>query len=274
MVNFRGWQQRSGTEIPARQASKVMCQIMSRLSLFIILLTISSHGLTQTTKDMDITKQLNLVYSDTVNGKIFLGNYEPTGAISCNDSSYLISTIFSIDFPEQRDTTYLRSDFSKYYERYKLYAAKAHVSSGSVLKLDKDLNKIWEVTFKDKRVTHIIPYDTSSFIIAGERVDLKVIWIAKLNTKNGEIIWLNEFKVGHSLSTCGLTIANGKCYILGETERIILLKIKKYYGRTRVELFKETEFKSNLILLCVSENGNLNWKKKIDPKKKLQLFRV
>ena len=249
-----------------------MCQIMSRLSLFIILLTISFHGLTQPSKDMEITKQVNLVYSDTVNGKIYLGNYEPTGAISCNDSSYLISTIFSIDFPEQRDTTYLRSDFSKYYERYKLFAAKAHVSSGSVLKLDKDLNKIWEVTFKDKRVTHIIPYETSSFIIAGERVDLNVIWIAKLNSKTGEIIWLKEFKAGHSLSTCGLTIANGNFYLLGETERIIPFKIKKYYGRTRVEFFKETEMKSNLIVLCVSENGNLNWKKKIDPKKNYNYF--
>ncbi len=245
---------------------------MSRLSLFILLLTSCSHGLTQPNKDMDITKQVNLVYSDTVNAKIYLGNYEPTGAISCNDSSYLISTIFSIDFPEQRDTTNLSGDFSKYYERYKLFAAKAHVSSGSVLKLDKDLNRIWEVTFKDKRVTHIISFDTSSFIIAGERVDLNVIWIAKLNSKNGGIIWIKEFKAGHSLSTCGLTFANGKFYILGETERIVPLKIKKYYGRTRVEFFKETEMKSNLILLCVSENGNLNWKKKIDPKKNYNYF--
>jgi hypothetical protein len=245
---------------------------MGKLSLIIILLTISSKGLTQPNKDIDIIKQLNLVYSDTVNGKPYWGNYEPTGAILCNDSSYLISTIFSIGFAEQYDTTFLRTDFAKYYERSKLYSAKAHISSGSVLKLNKDLNKTWEVIFKDKRVTHIIPFDTSSFIIAGERVDLNMIWIAKLNSSNGNIIWLKEFKAGFSLSTSGLTFVNGKLYILGETERIVPLKIKKYYGRTRIELFKESQMKSNLILLCVSKDGNLNWKRKIDPKKNYNFF--
>ncbi|QEC67251.1 hypothetical protein FRZ67_08065 [Panacibacter ginsenosidivorans] len=245
---------------------------MTRPFLLIAILLISTHVFSQTIQDLQITKELNLVYSDTVNGKTYLGNYEPTGAISCNDSSYIISTIFSIDFPEQYDTTYLRTDFAKYYERSKLYSAKAHVSSGSVLKLNKDFNKIWEVTFKDKRVTHIISFDSSSFIIAGERIDLNVIWIAKINSNNANIIWMKEFKVGRSLSTCGLTYANGNFYILGETERIIPLKIQKDYGRTRIELFKESDMQSSLILLCVSKNGSLNWKKKIDPKRNYNYF--
>ncbi|MGO8055965.1 hypothetical protein, partial [Rhizobium leguminosarum] len=87
---------------------------------------------------------------------------------------------------------------------------------------------------------------------------LSVIWIAKLNSENGSIIWLSEFKVGHRLSTSGLSYANGSFYVLGETNRIIPLRFKKYHGKTKLEIFKESEGESRLLLLSVSANGNLN----------------
>lgn len=226
----------------------------------------------QEEKTTDTVKELNLFYTDTINNNVYFGDYEPTGIINTSDNSYLISTILSISFPEQYDTTYLRTDFKKYLERSNLYSSKAHVSSGSILKLDSYLNKQWEIIFKDKRVTHIENFDSNSFIIAGERVDQKKLWVAKLRTSDGSTIWLKEYNVGYNLSTSEICIKNDTVYVLGETERLIPIRIEKYYGKRRIKLFKFSDMQSNLVLLSITKNGDLIRKTKIDPKKKYTNF--
>lgn len=240
--------------------------------LVIIFIFSFNLSFSQEDKSTDIVKDLNLFYTDTINNNVYFGNYEPTGIIKTGDNSYIISTILSISFPEQYDTTYLRTDFKKYLERSNLYSSKAHISSGSILKLDGYLNKQWELIFKDKRITHIENFDSNSFIVAGERVDQKKLWVAKLRISDGSTIWFKEYNVGYNLSTSEIYINNNIIYVLGETERLIPIRIQKYYGKRRIELLKVSEMQSNLVLLSISKNGELIRKRKIDPKKKYTNF--
>ncbi|HET6558605.1 MAG TPA: hypothetical protein VFG54_14900 [Prolixibacteraceae bacterium] len=244
------------------------------MNKFLVVIFTFSFNLSfsQVNKSIEIFKELNLFYTDTINNNVYFGDYKPTGIIKTSDNSYLISTILSISFPELYETTYLRADYKKYFERWNLYYSKVHVSSGSILKLDRNLNKQWELIYKDKRITHIENLDSNSFIIAGERVDQKKLWVAKLRTSDGSTIWFKEYNVGYGLSTTEMSINNDTIYLLGETEILIPFRIQKQYGKRRIELFKVADLQSNLILLSISKNGNLIRKSKIDPKNKYTKF--
>ncbi|HUZ61435.1 MAG TPA: hypothetical protein VMU83_21850 [Hanamia sp.] len=170
------------------------------------------------------------------------------------------------------DTALIISDSEKDYKRYQLYYSKENISSGSIFKLDKDFNKAWEVKFKGKRVTHILLFDSSSFIVAGERIDMKVIWVARMRMSDGALIWMKECKAGRKLETSGATIANGNIYVLGAKERVIPLRIKTQYGRLRVLFFRTKDMRANLLVLCVSGKGRLRWKRNLETEKQLNFF--
>ena len=120
---------------------------------------------------------------------------------------------------------------------------------------------------KDRRVTHIENFDSNSFIIAGERVDQKKIWVAQLRTADGSILWLKEYKIGHKHSTYDLCIQNNIIYVLGEMRRLVPISIEKNYKKRRIVFFQKLSLRS-LVLLSISKNGDLIRKSNIDPKKK------
>lgn len=218
---------------------------MNRL-LFIFSLFSFKLLFSQENKSIEIIKELNISYTDTIYNNVYFGNYEPTGIIKTNDSSYLISTILSIFFPH--DTTYRSSDFNKYVELLNLQNSKEHISSGSILKLNKNLEKQWEIILKDRRVTHIENFDSNSFIIAGERVDQKKIWVAQLRTADGSILWLKEYKIGHKHSTYDLCIQNNIIYVLGEMRRLVPISIEKNYKKRRIVFFQKLSLRSLVLL--------------------------
>ena len=239
---------------------------MPKLLLHFGLLGTTMIAGAQPSKSVDIIKEITFLYTDTIQGKPYIGSYEPTGMIRTTDSCYLISTIFSIDFPEELDTTYLSTDFKRYLANKEPFRGRGHVSSCSVIKLKRDLTKEWEIIFKDKRVTHIVPCDNTSFIIAGERIDMEKNWVASVSI-DGNILWQNEYKQGPRLVTEGLSYFNDNIYVLGGAQRTVFIKIEKNYGRRKIRLFKQSNYENSPVLFCISKTGKLEWKRKIDPQK-------
>jgi len=243
-----------------------------KIIVLLFLLTWVFSAYAQSDNKAKVIIDTNYLYTDTIKNKVYYGDYRSTGLLKTSDSCYIISTELRNYFPELTDTTYLRTDFKKYMEIQNLYSPHWHISSGSVFKLNRQGKKQWEFIFKEKRVKCIKKYDGVSFIAAGDRADLKKIWVARISSKDGKILWFKEFSAGYEPSLYGLSVAitsDSNIVILVQSRRIVPVALTKYYGKTRVTFFKKKDdFEQFLFLLNISGRGTLNWKKKIDFKKK------
>ncbi len=145
-----------------------------------------------------VNEEYNFFYSDSVDNIVSIGDYEPTGFVRLNSGSIIVSTIFSIEFPKQSQKSYTLSkeELHQFVEQENKMDEKSHISSGSVFKLNSTFQKEWEIIFKDKRVEAIKKLPNQTLIIAGERIDMKKIWMAQIDT-TGKIIWQKEYKLKH-----------------------------------------------------------------------------
>jgi hypothetical protein len=218
-----------------------------------------------------LIQEINFFYQDTAINEFAYGDYKPTSVIGLNNGSLLISTIFSISFPNQYKTP---SDYnSEYFERQNVYAEKSHVSSGSIFKLSKDFEKEWETVFKDKRLNKINLLKDSTIIAVGEKVEMNKFWVALLDL-NGKIIWEKEFrnKMETYVSDAVLDSLDN-LYILLESERLIPIQKKLYeFGVKRIEFFKTAEMDADLYLTKISRKGKRLWTKTLDKRKNFNVF--
>ena len=215
-------------------------------------------------------EESNFFYQDSANGEDALGDYEPTDLIELNDGSLLVSTEFSISFPSQYKTP--EKYDSIYFERSKVYQEKSHVSSGSVFKLNKELKKEWEIVFKERRVNSIHYSHDNRILIVGEEVQMKHFWISEINAK-GEILWTKFYKHRNQVSIANTFLdKNNELYILIEAEKMIPIRIRSYYGRKRIEFFKNTDMVPDIALMKISIDGKKRWTKTIDNRRKTGKF--
>jgi hypothetical protein len=232
-----------------------------KIFTFLAFLTLCYSAYAQTNK-VAVVKDTNYYYRDTVDKKAYIGSYEPTGLVQTPNNSLIISNKLEIDFPEMYDTSKPNMEYKKFLE----YEAHLHISSGSIFKLNNQYKKDWEIILKNKRVIRISPYDSTSFIAAGENINMRKIWAARINIIDGKILWMKEFAVRHQSTISELGIANNKdIIILNTNKRIIPISIRKQYYKTRLLLFKKaTDFEHILSLSSLSGNGELNWTKTVD----------
>lgn len=214
--------------------------------------------------------EYNFFYSDTANGEFTFGDYEPKDIIQLNDGSYLIGTELSISFPSQYKTT--ENYDSTYFAKSKIFRQKSHTSSGTVFKLNSSFEIEWETIFKGQRVEKIFKTSDDRILIAGEDVSMKFVWLAELN-KKGNILWEKHFKYKNKVRIADARIdENNEIYLLLESSHIIPIQVRKYYGKRRIHLFKDSEINSHLALLKVSFDGNKKWLKPIDNRRKYNKF--
>ena len=244
-----------------------------KILIFCIITGVSCFGQIRTNDSLTI-QEFNFFYKDSIDNIVSFGDYEPTGFVSFDDGSLIISTEFSIDFSRQNLTSdsFTLEKFNAYYEQYKKIENKTHISSGSVFKLNLNFEKKWELVFKDYRVSNIGKLPDRTIIIAGERIDMRKFWMAQIDT-SGKIIWQKEFKFKFSSSVANMTIDSlGNSYILIETERIIPISINKSRGERRIKFFKPSEMENNIYLIKVSSKGNILWKKCLDKRRNFEKF--
>lgn len=263
------------------QAAGTLCAIfnnistLKKLTILIFSVIVFTNSFGQIKLDNSITTQeFNFFYKDSIDNKVSFGDYEPTGLVSFDDGSLIISTEFSIDFPlkYQMPDSFNKENFKIYYEQQKLINSKSHVSSGSVFKLNSNFEKLWEIFFKEKRVMKISKLPDQSIIIAGDRVDMQKFWMAHIDT-SGKVIWQKEYKLKSKSMIKNMVIDSlGNCYLLAESERIVPISITKNYGKRRIRLFRQTEMEGNIYLLKVTSNGNVLWATCLDNKKRFEKF--
>lgn len=220
------------------------------------------------------TQEFNFFYKDSIDNMVSFGDYEPTGFVSLDDGSLIVSTYFSIDFPGQYQmpNSFTKEKFKEYYEQQKKYLSKSHVSSGSVIKLNSNFEKKWEIFFKDKRVMKIGKLPDQSVIVAGERVDMKKFWMAQIDTA-GKIIWQKEYKLKSEAQVSNMVVdSSGNLLLLTETKRVVPISQTKYYGKRRIAFFKQTEMERNIYLLKISSKGRILWTSGLDKTKEFQKF--
>lgn len=220
------------------------------------------------------TQEFSFFYKDSIDNKVSFGDYEPTGFVSLDDGSLIVSTQFSIDFPGQYQMpdSFTKEKFKVYYEQQKMFDNKSHISSGSVFKLNSNFEKKWEIFFKDKRVMKIGKLPDQSVIVAGDRVDMKKFWMAHIDT-TGKIIWQKEYKLKSKSVIANMVMDSlGNSFLQVETERVIPISTTKYYGKRRIRFFKQTEMEGNIYLLKVSSKGSILWTRSLDKTKKFQKF--
>jgi len=212
----------------------------------------------------------NFFYKDSINGQITFGDYEPTGIVSMKDGSLIVSTKFSITFPGQYTTPITFN--AEYFEREKIFSQKSHVCSGSLFKLDSNYQKQWEIIFKERRVVGIKKLSDENILIVGERTDMKQFWIAKISP-DGKILFEKSYKFKRKPSVENMEIDSlDNIHVLLSAERLYPIRIRKYYGRIRLEFFKESEMENDLYLLKISPNGKIKWQTTIDNRKNISTY--
>jgi len=209
--------------------------------------------------------EVDFSYRDSIFGQVRYGNYEPTGIIILNDGSIVISTKFSIDFPEQFQQT--DSYTKEYFKMQKEYSEKSHISSGSVFMLDANFEKKWGVIFKERRVTHVRKLQDETIIVLGESTDMKFFWIAKVD-KEGSVVFEKRYRFKSSPSIANVEVDSlDNLYILVTTEKILPIKITNHLSKRRIRFFKETTMESDVYILKVSPTGKIKWKTSIDTRR-------
>lgn len=219
--------------------------------------------------DLDI-KITSFSYKDSIDGKTTFGDYEPTSMIATNDGCLVISTTFSLFFPDQYKNS--GNYTPEYFQKQKIFREKAHISSGSIFKLNNNKEKLWEVFFKDRRVTNIKLLSDNTILAVGEDVSMEFFWIAKLNP-NGEILFEKKYTFKQNPGVQNITTdCNDNIYVLLSTERLKWVQTSKIYGRRKISFFKETEDEGDLYLIKILPNGKMKWKKPVDNRKNSSSF--
>ncbi len=238
--------------------------------LSISLLLISQILTAQIIASKTDVEEYNFFYSDTANEEFAFGDYEPKDLIRLNDGSYLIGTELSISFPSQYKTT--GNYDSTYFAKSKIFREKSHISSGTVFKLNSNFEKEWETIFKGQRIERILKTTDERILIVGEDVSMKFVWLAELN-KNGNVLWEKHFEYKNKVTVADAMIdERNEIYLLLESSHIIPIQIRKYYGKRRIHLFKDSGINSHLALLKVSSEGKKKWLKHIDKRRKHDKF--
>jgi hypothetical protein len=238
--------------------------------LSISLLLVSQILTAQIIASKTDVEEYNFFYSDTANGEFAFGDYEPKDLIRLNDSSYLVGTELSISFPSQYKTT--GNYDSTYFAKSKIFREKSHTSSGTVFKLNSNFEKEWETIFKEQRIEKILKTSDDRILIVGEDVSMKFVWLAELD-KNGNVKWKKHFDYKNQVTIADARIDNNnEIYLLLESSHIIPVQIRKYYGKKRIHLFKDSEINSHLAILKVSSEGKKKWLKPIDKRRKHDKF--
>lgn len=215
-------------------------------------------------------EEYNFFYSDTANGEFAFGDYEPKDIIQLNDGSYLIGTELSISFPSQYKTT--ENYDSTYFAKSRIFQEKSHTSSGTVFKLNSNFEKEWETFFNGQRIERIFKTTENRILIVGEDVSMKFVWIAELNN-NGNILWEKHFEYKNKVTIADAKIdENNDIYLLLESSHIKPIQVRKYYGKRRIHLFKDSEINSHLALLKVSFDGKKKWLKPIYKRRNYNKF--
>jgi len=215
-------------------------------------------------------EEYNFFYSDTANGEFAFGDYEPNDFIQLNDGSYLIGTELSISFPSRYKTT--ENYDSTYFAKSRIFQEKTHTSSGTVLKLNSNFEKEWETFFNGQRIEGIFKSTENRILIVGEDVFMKFVWIAELDT-NGNKLWEKHFEYKNKVTIADARIdENNEIYLLLESSHIKPFQIRKYYGKIRIYLLKDSEINSHLALLKISLDGKKKWIKPIDKRKNYNKF--
>lgn len=241
-------------------------KILLTISLFFVSQILTAQTVASKT-DVD---EYNFFYSDTANGEFAFGDYEPKDIIQLNDGSYLIGTELSISFPSQYKSP--ENYDSIYFAKSKVFQEKSHTSSGTVFKLNSNFEKEWEIIFKGQRIEKILKTSNNRILIVGEDVSMKFVWLAELD-KNGYIKWEKHFGYKNQVTIADAIIdQNDEIYLLLEASHIIPLQIRKYYGKRRIHLLKDSEINSHLALLKLSSDGKKKWLKPIDKRKKYEKF--
>jgi hypothetical protein len=241
-----------------------------KTQLLISLLLISQILTAQKVATKNDVEEYNFFYSDTANGEFTFGDYEPKDIIQLNDGSYLIGTELSITFPSQYQKT--ENYDSIYFVKSRIFQEKSHTSSGTVFKLNSNFEKEWETVFKKQRVEKIFKTSNDRILIAGEDVSMKFVWLAELD-KKGNILWKKNFEYKNKVTISDARIdENNDIYLLIESSHIIPFQVRKYYGKRRIHLFKDSEINSHLALLKVSFDGKKKWLKPIDKLRKYNKF--
>ncbi len=201
------------------------------------------------------------VYSDSANGEKAVCSYIPTGIISFDDGSKIISTELTVRFPNRFELDWRNNDYRK---KIKNYQTKEHGSSGTVFCLDSNQEKTWELIFKDEKAEFIKKFNDSSFVVVGTHINLKHVWMALISQK-GEIAWKKDFKHKRQIFTSSLAVHNECIYLLHESRGTILYHTKP--NTVKKHRFFETSENDDLYLMKVDSKGFRKWRKAIDKRK-------
>jgi len=246
-------------------------EVMKRTLIILLsmLSVLKTYGQSNLLDNISV-KETNFFYKDSIDNEITYGSYEPTGIISLNDGSLVISTKFSIYFPDQYKTPEVYTQ--EYRDRQKIYREKSHISSGSVFLLNKDREKQWEIFFKDKPVESIKLLSNGTILVAGQDVGMDFFWIAKIS-KEGKKIIEKQFKFKRKPNIENVEIDSlDNIYILLSTERLKIIDNTKYYGRRKIRFFQETDSENNIYLLKISPKNKTLWATTIDTRPKYWKF--
>lgn len=245
--------------------------------LFYFSLSLGLQGQIPSMDNLDI-KEFTFFYKDSIKNEVTFGNYEPTGILSTNDNSLIVSTQFSIFFPnqykmpDQHEIVASKAYTKEYFEEQKTYRQKSHISSGSIFKLNSQRKKIWETFFKEKKVVRIKLLSDSTILAVGEDVSMNFFWMAKLD-QEGQILFEKQYKFKRQPNIENIeTDSLNNVYLLLSAERLNLISVSKLYGKRKIHFFTETENESDLYLVKISYKGRMVWKKAIDNRKNYRTY--
>ena len=101
-----------------------MHHFMKQILTIIILFNFWNLKSQELFDNQKLIQEINFFYQDSAINEFAYGDYKPTSVIGLNNGSLLISTVFSISFPNQYKTP---SEYnSEYFERQNVYAEKSH----------------------------------------------------------------------------------------------------------------------------------------------------
>jgi len=210
----------------------------------------------------DDVEERNFYYSDTANGEFAFGDYDPKDMIKLEDGSLLIGTELRIHFPSSYKSPEKLD--SLYWARHEIFMQKTHVSSGTVIKLNPDMEKEWETVFSEKRVEKILKTTDGRILIVGEEVTMKYVWMVELGPE-GNIIRENRYTYKNKVTIANAIIdEHNDVYLLLESSHIVPVKTRKDFGKRYFYFFRDSEMNSHIAVAKVNSDGKLKWLKPVD----------
>ncbi len=240
-----------------------------KIALTILSIFLYSSLIAQDSASSFEADKYEFVYSDSANNEFSYGKYEPTSIIKLS-GRYFISSILSISFPSEYKTP--KSYDSTYFAQSAEFRRKSHISSGSLICLDSNLNMQSEHIFKEQRIIKLIKISETSFYAPGERTDMKKFWVALLN-QQGEIKWKFEYNIKNKVTIENATVDNfGNLYILSESKKLPPVRFTKSYGKIRVRFFDDGYFDNGIYFLKINPDGKRVFQKDIASKRRTNYF--